>query len=81
MFKIVMNYFAANHCAELIGTIADIIVVITYSVHGEKKMRILDILGSFVGMFYDYYVNAMYFFILDIALILINLYYLLLAKI
>jgi uncharacterized membrane protein len=80
MLEVVINYFTANHCAELIGTISNIILIITYCMHGEKKIRTLSILGSLVSIFYNYYMHSTCFLILSVILIFVNLYYLLLVK-
>ena len=76
----IINYFTANHCAELIGTIANIILIAAYSMRGERKIRTMSIVGSSVSVVYNYIMHSSCFLILSCAIILINLYHLIFVK-
>lgn len=80
MLHAVINYFTANHCAELIGTISNIILIVTYSLRGEKRIRTMSIIGSAVSIAYNYIMHSTCFLLLSCAIILINLYHLIFVK-
>lgn len=62
-----MNY-------ELIGTLASIIVLISFIVKGEKNIRLINIIGAFVFVIYGLLINAFSVWFLNSMLILIHLY-------
>lgn len=76
----IINYFTANNCAELIGTISTLILIITYSVRGEKKIRTMSIIGSCFSIVYNYLMHSTCFLILSSTIVLINLCYLIFLK-
>jgi hypothetical protein len=80
MLNEMIRYFTANNCAEIIGTITNIILIITYCMHGEKRMRILSIIGSFVSIYYNYLLHSTSFLILCVLLIFVNVYHLVFVK-
>lgn len=64
-----MNY-------ELIGTLASVLVLISFLMRGEKKIRIINIVGALLFVIYGILINAFSVWFLNGALILIHLYYL-----
>ena len=80
MLQAIINYFTANNCAELIGTISNVILVITYSLRGEKRIRTMSIIGSAVSIVYNYLMHSTCFLLLSCAIIIINLYHLIFVK-
>ena len=76
----IINYFTANNCAELIGTISTLILIVTYSVRGERKIRTMSIIGSCFSIAYNYLMHSTCFLILSSTIVLINLCYLIFFK-
>lgn len=62
-----MNY-------ELIGTLASIIVLISFLAKGENKIRIINIIGALIFVIYGLLINAFSVWFLNGMLILIHLY-------
>lgn len=62
-----MNY-------ELIGTLASIIVLISFTVKGEQKIRLINIAGAFAFIIYGLLINAFSIWFLNGMLVLIHLY-------
>ncbi len=62
-----MNY-------EVIGTLASVIVLISFIVKGEKNIRLINIIGAFVFAIYGLLINAFSVWFLNGMLILIHLY-------
>lgn len=62
-----MNY-------ELIGTLASIIVLISFMIKGEKKIRLINIAGAFAFAVYGLLINAFSVWLLNGVLILIHIY-------
>lgn len=62
-----MNY-------ELIGTLASIIVLISFIARGESKIRIINIIGALIFVIYGLLINAFSIWFLNGMLILIHLY-------
>lgn len=62
-----MNY-------ELIGTLASIIVLLSFLISGEKKIRVVNIVGAFVFVIYGLLINAFSVWFLNGALVIIHLY-------
>ena len=59
---------------ELIGTLASIIVLISFIVKGEKNIRLINIIGAFVFVIYGLLIKAFSVWFLNGMLILIHLY-------
>lgn len=62
-----MNY-------EIIGTLASIIVLLSFLVAGEKRIRAVNIIGAFVFVIYGLLINAFSVWFLNGALVIIHLY-------
>lgn len=62
-----MNY-------EIIGTIATIFVLISFLMKGEKRIRIINIIGALLFVIYGVLINAFSVWLLNGALVLIHLY-------
>lgn len=62
-----MNY-------EIIGTLASIIVLLSFLISGEKKIRVVNIVGAFVFVIYGLLINAFSVWFLNGALMVIHLY-------
>ena len=65
-----MNY-------EIIGTFASVLVLISFLMKGEKKIRIVNIFGAITFVIYGILIGAFSVWFLNGALCLIHLYYLL----
>lgn len=61
---------------ELIGTLASVLVLISFLMRGEKKIRIINIVGALLFVIYGILINAFSVWFLNGALIFIHLYYL-----
>lgn len=61
---------------EILGTLASIIVLISFLMKGEKKIRIINILGAIMFVIYGILINAFSVWFLNGALVFIHLYYL-----
>ena len=61
---------------ELIGTLASVLVLISFLMSGEKKIRIINITGAIMFVIYGVLINAFSVWFLNGALILIHIYYL-----
>lgn len=59
---------------ELIGTLASIIVLISFIAKGENKIRIINIIGALMFVVYGLLINAFSIWFLNGILILIHLY-------
>ena len=62
---------------EILGTIASILVLISFLMKGEKKIRIINILGALMFVVYGILINAFSVWFLNGVLICIHIYYLL----
>ena len=62
-----MNY-------ELIGTLASVIILISFIAKGENKIRIINIIGALMFIVYGLLINAFSIWFLNGMLILIHLY-------
>lgn len=65
---------------EIIGTIASVIVLISFIIRGETKIRIINIVGASLFVVYGVAINAFSVWFLNGALILIHIYYLIKDK-
>lgn len=61
---------------ELIGTLASVLVLISFLMKGEKKIRLINIVGALLFVIYGILINAFSVWFLNGALILIHIYYL-----
>ena len=59
---------------ELIGTLASVIVLISFIAKGENKIRIINIIGALMFVVYGLLINAFSIWFLNGMLILIHLY-------
>lgn len=59
---------------EILGTIASIIVLLSFIVDGEKKIRIINIIGALVFILYGILTNAFSVWFLNGALLLVHVY-------
>ena len=64
-----MNY-------EVLGTIASILVLISFLMKGEKKIRIVNIVGAIMFVIYGVLIKAFSVWFLNGALVLIHIYHL-----
>ncbi len=62
-----MNY-------EIIGTLASTIVLLSFLITGEQKIRTVNIIGAFVFVIYGVLINAFSVWFLNGALMGIHLY-------
>lgn len=62
---------------EEIGTIASIIVLISFLCKSERKIRIINIIGALLFVIYGAFIGSFAVWFLNGALILIHLYKLL----
>jgi hypothetical protein len=65
---------------EIIGTIASVIVLISFIIRGETKIRIINIVGASLFVVYGVAINAFSVWFLNGALIFIHIYYLIKDK-
>ena len=68
------NIYGGNMSYELIGTLASIIVLISFIAKGENKIRIINIIGALMFVVYGLLINAFSIWFLNGMLILIHLY-------
>jgi hypothetical protein len=61
---------------EILGTLASVLVLISFLMRGEKRIRIINIVGALLFVIYGILINAFSVWFLNSALILIHLYYL-----
>ena len=59
---------------EILGTIASIIVLLSFLMKGEKNIRIVNIFGAICFVVYGIMINAFSVWFLNGALCLIHLY-------
>ena len=59
---------------EILGTIASIVVLISFLMKSEKKIRIINILGAFIFVIYGLGINAFSVWFLNGSLCLIHIY-------
>ena len=62
---------------EIIGTIASIVVVISFLTDNNVRIRVINILGSIIFIIYGIMIGAFSVIFLNAMLIVIHLYYLL----
>ena len=61
---------------EILGTLASIIVLISFLMKSEKKIRIINIIGAIMFVIYGLLINAFSIWFLNGALVFIHIYYL-----
>ena len=66
---------------EILGTIASLIVLISFLMKGEKNIRLVNILGAVMFASYGVMINAFSVWFLNGALVLIHIYKLVKQKI
>lgn len=59
---------------EVLGIIATIFVLISFLMKGEKKIRIINIIGAICFVIYGIMINALSVWLLNSILILIHIY-------
>lgn len=59
---------------EIIGTIASIIVLLSFLMKGEKRIRLINILGAMVFVVYGVLIRAFSIWFLNAILVIIHLY-------
>lgn len=59
---------------ELLGTIASILVLISFLMKGEEKIRIINIFGAIIFVIYGLIINAFSVWFLNGSLLLIHIY-------
>lgn len=59
---------------ELLGTIASILVLISFLMKGERKIRIVNIFGALIFVIYGLIINAFSVWFLNGSLLLIHIY-------
>jgi len=62
-----MNY-------EILGTIASVLVLISFLMKGEKKIRLVNIFGASCFVIYGILINAFSVWFLNGTLLLIHIY-------
>ena len=68
------NIYGGNMNYELIGTLASVIILISFIAKGENKIRIINIIGALMFIVYGLLINAFSIWFLNGMLILIHLY-------
>lgn len=59
---------------EILGTIASIIVLISFLMKSEKQIRLINILGAFIFVVYGVSINAFSVWFLNGSLCLVHIY-------
>lgn len=59
---------------EILGTIASLIVLLSFLMKGEKRIRIINIFGATLFVIYGLMINAFSIWFLNGALCLIHIY-------
>jgi predicted membrane protein len=67
--------------AELLGTLASVIVLLSFIVTEEKRIRMINIVGAAVFVVYGLLIQAFSVWFLNAVLILIHSWYLLKGKV
>lgn len=62
---------------EILGTIASVFVLISFLMKGEKKIRLVNIIGALIFVVYGFLINAFSVWFLNGALLFIHIYKLL----
>lgn len=59
---------------EIIGTIASIIVLLSFLMKGERRIRLINILGALVFVIYGVLIGAFSVWFLNSILVVIHIY-------
>jgi hypothetical protein len=65
---------------ELIGLTASLIVLTSFLVQGELRIRIINVFGSLLFIIYGIYINALSVWILNGILFIVHIYYIVLLR-
>ncbi len=65
---------------ELIGILAGVLVLISFVLSGERKIRMVNIFGAVLFVIYGLSIDALSIWLLNGILIFVHLYYLLKRK-
>ncbi len=65
---------------ELLGVTASIIVLISFLAKGEKRIRLINILGALIFVAYGFMISAFSVWFLNLALCFIHIYRILKLK-
>lgn len=60
--------------SEYIGIIASLVVIVAFGVKGEKKIRILDMIGAFLYVIYGLSIHSFSNVFLNLVLLGVNIY-------
>lgn len=58
---------------EIIGIIASIMVLISFIMNGEKKIRIINIFGAMLFIIYGFLINSFSVWFLNLMLLLVHI--------
>lgn len=61
---------------EIIGIVATIIILISFMMKENRKIRIVNIIGSILFVIYGVLLNATSVYVLNGLIIVVNIYYL-----
>lgn len=59
---------------EIIGTIASIVIMLAFILNGEKKIRIVDLIGAILFIVYGVLIKSFSVVFLNGCLILVQIY-------
>ena len=65
---------------EILGTLASIIVLVSFIIRGETKIRLINILGALLFVIYGLSIKAFSVWFLNGSLVFIHIYYLIKDK-
>lgn len=65
---------------EILGTIASIFVLISFLMKGERKIRLINILGAIMFVIYGLFINAFSIWFLNGTLCIIHIIILIKSK-
>lgn len=81
--EVCKNEFVERKCYmqyEVIGIIATIFVLLSFSVNDIKKVRVINIVGAVLFVIYGYLIGAFSTWLLNGLLVLIHIYKLVVKK-
>lgn len=65
---------------EAIGVLASVIVLLSFIMNGESKIRIINIIGAFLFIVYGVLINAFSVWFLNGTLLIVHIYKLIKLK-
>ena len=65
---------------EALGTIASVIILVSFFMNGEKKIRLVNIFGALCFVIYGIMINAFSVWFLNASLFFIHIYKLIISK-